>query len=117
MDNSNGGTAMYCEKCGISFDTNYCSACGSKNVRTPQPDDMCFLTEKELLWSEMLEDVLRQNNVPFLTKKALGIGMALKVGPMRESVRIYVPYSYLQEAKMIVESLFSAPKDGDCDEN
>lgn len=108
---------MYCEKCGICFETNCCPACGSKNVRTPQPDDMCFLTEKELLWSEMLEDILRQNHVPFLTKKALGIGMALKVGLMRERVRFYVPYSHLQEAQMIIESLFSVPKDGDCDEN
>ena len=58
---------MYCEQCRICFGTDYCPACGSKNIRTPQPDDMCFLTEKELLWSEMLEDVLRQNNVPFLT--------------------------------------------------
>lgn len=108
---------MYCEKCSISLETNYCPACGSKNVRAPQSNDMCFLTERELLWSEMLEDVLRQNSVPFLTKKALGIGMALKVGPMRESVRFYVPYSHLQEAQMIIESLFSVPKDGDCDEN
>lgn len=112
-----GDSAMYCDKCDICFGANYCPKCGNTNVCTPQPNDMCFLAEKELLWSEMLEDVLRQNNIPFLTKKALGIGMALKVGPMRESVRIYVPYSYLQEAKMIVESLFSAPKDGDCDEN
>lgn len=108
---------MYCEKCSICFEADYCPACGSKNIRTPQPGDMCFLTEKELLWSEMLEDVLRQNNVPFLTKKALGIGMALKVGPMRESVRFYVPYSYLQEVQIIIESLFSVPKDGNCNEN
>ena len=112
-----GDSAMYCDKCGICFGANYCPKCGNTNVCTPQPNDMCFLAEKELLWSEMLEDVLRQNNIPFLTKKALGIGMALKVGPMRESVRICVPYSYLQGAKMIVESLFSIPKDDNCDEN
>ena len=112
-----GDSAMYCEKCGISSGANYCPMCGNKNVRTPQPNDMCFLVEKELLWSEMLEDILRQNNIPFLTKKALGIGMALKVGPMRERVKFYVPYSYLQEAQMIIEGSFPAPKDGDCDEN
>lgn len=83
----------------------------------PLPNDMCFLTEKELLWSDMLEDVLKQNNIPVFTKKMLGIGMALKVGPMCERVRIYVPYSYLQEAQMIIESLFSVPKDSDCNEN
>lgn len=47
----------------------------------------------------------------------LVIGMALKVGPMCERVKIYVPYSYLQEAQIIVESLFPVSKDSDCDEN
>lgn len=112
-----GDNSMYCEKCSISFETNCCPACGNKSVRTPLPDDMCFLTEKELLWSEMLEDVLKQNNIPVLTKKMLGIGMALKIGPMSERVRFYVPYSYLQESEMIVEGLFSMTKGGDCDEN
>ena len=112
-----GDDSMYCKKCGIIFETNCCPTCGSKHIRTPQPDDMCFLTEKELLWSEMLEDVLKQNNIPVLTKRTLGIGMALKIGPMSERVRFYVPYSYLQTSEMIVERLSSMPKGGDCDEN
>lgn len=63
---------MYCEKCSISFETKYCPACGNKSVRMTLSDDMCFLTEKELLWSDMLEDILKQNNTPVFTKKDVG---------------------------------------------
>lgn len=108
---------MYCEKCNIAFGATHCPICGSKNIRPPRSDDLCFLTEKEMIWAEMLEDILKQNNIPCLTKKALGIGMALKVGPMLERVKFYVPYFYLPEAEIIVESLFSGSKDSELNEN
>ena len=108
---------MYCERCGIIFEENRCPACGSQNVRPPMPDDLCFLTEQEAIWAEMLEDVLKQNNIPCLTKNVLGAGLALKVGPMSERVRFYIPYSRLQNAKTIVDELFSAPQEGDENED
>ena len=108
---------MYCERCGIIFEENRCPACGSQNVRPPRPDDLCFLTEREAIWAEMLEDVLKQNNIPCLTKNVLGAGLALKVGPMSERVRFYIPYSRLQNAKAIVDELFSAPREGDENED
>lgn len=104
------GDAMYCEKCGLIFEENRCPACGNQNVRPPMPGDLCFLTEREALWAEMLEDVLKQNDIPCLTKNVLGAGLALKVGPMWERVRFYVPYSRLQNAKTLVDQLFSAGK-------
>ena len=65
------------------------------------------LTEKEMLWAGMLEDVLKQNDIPFFTKQILGAGLALKIGPMSERCRFYVPYSHFQEADELVESLFA----------
>ena len=104
---------MYCERCGILFEGNRCPVCGNQNVRPPKPCDLCFLTEQETMWAEMLEDVLKQNGIPCLTKNVLGAGLALKVGPMLERVRFYIPYFHLQNAKDIVDELFSAPQEGD----
>ena len=106
-DNMSGGKAMYCENCCILFAENRCPVCGNKKVRIPEPDDYCFLTEKEMIWAGMLEDVLKQNGIPYFTKQMLGAGLALKIGPMSERYRFYVPYSHFQEADELVEALFA----------
>ena len=106
-DNMSGGKAMYCENCCILFAENRCPVCGNKKVRIPEPDDYCFLTEKEMIWAGMLEDVLKQNGIPYFTKQMLGAGLALKIGPMSERCRFYVPYSHFQEADELVEALFA----------
>ncbi|MBQ7475436.1 MAG: hypothetical protein IJS78_05895 [Clostridia bacterium] len=100
---------LYCGNCYILFDGKRCPVCGRKSARGPEPDDPCFLTEKEQLWGEMLADVLKQNGIPFIGKNVLGAGLSLKTGPMRERIRFYVPYGRLTEAGDIVEGLFSAP--------
>ncbi len=89
------------------------AARASLSARTsPAADGLCFLTEKEALWAGMLSDVLKKEGVPFITKNALGAGMALKVGPMSERVRFYVPESRLEDAENIVAGLFSEEVDG-----
>jgi len=55
----------------------------------------------------MLENVLKNNGIPVIVEKRLGAGMALKVGQMLEWVRVYVPFSRLQEAAEIEKELFS----------
>lgn len=102
---------MYCERCGTIFEANRCPDCGSEDVHMPLPDDLCFLTERELMWGEMLEDVLKQHHIFVLEKRVLGAGVTAKIGPMFEHIRLYVPYSNLREAQEIVESLFSAPQE------
>lgn len=57
--------------------------------------------------SGILEDVLKQNGIPFLTKNVLGAGLAIKVGPMLDRRRFFVPYSCLEDATAITDELFS----------
>ena len=104
---------LYCEVCCLPFEGNKCPKCGRKTERTVQPDDLCFLTEREDFWSEMLADVLKQENIPFTQKKVLGAGLAIKTGPMRERVRFFVFYRQLPEAQGVVDSLFSPAEEDD----
>ena len=100
--------SRYCENCQLVYDGDRCPACGSKKGREPQENDPCFLCEKQILWGEVLEDALKQNGIPVVFKKRLGIGLALKVGPMMEWVKVYVPYARLEESRAIVETLFES---------
>jgi len=97
---------MYCEECRVLFEGARCPVCGSRRIRAPEPDDLCLLTEKEQLWSDVLRDVLTQHEIPFLTEGVMGAGLALRVGPMLERVRFYVPYSHLERAGEIAAELF-----------
>ena len=107
---------MYCEKCRRIIETDRCPVCKSRKVREPGPDDLCFLTEQDYLFSGMLEDVLKQNGIPFLKKEVLGAGLSIKVGPMLDRSRFYVLYGLLDQARTVMEDLFTVPS-GDEDEN
>ncbi len=101
--------SFYCDRCYLPFDGDKCPVCGRKSTRTIDPDDICFLTEKAPVWSDMLADVLHQEKIPFTQKNVMGAGLALSAGPMFESIRFYVLYKHLAQAKEIVDTLFSSP--------
>lgn len=100
------GGYRYCEPCKAAFEGDRCPVCGSKKCRPARADDLCFLAEKEQIWGEMLSDVLRQNEIPFLRKGRLGAGFALAAGPGQERYRFYVSFCDLNQAKSAVEQLF-----------
>ena len=101
---------MYCEKCRRIIETDRCPVCKRSKVREPGPDDLCLLTEQDYLFSGMLEDVLKQNGIPFLKKEVLGAGLAIKVGPMLERSRFYVPFELLESASAVADELLGAPE-------
>lgn len=97
---------MYCAKCQRIVATRTCRDCGSDWVREAGADDICYLVEKEQIWAEMLEEVLRQNGIPFLIRHTLGAGITMSVGAMLECHKIYVPFETLDQALAIVDELF-----------
>ena len=103
---------MYCEKCSRVFEGERCPGCGSRKFRPAEPDDVCFLTEQDYVSSGILEDVLKENGIPYLKKDVMGAGMAIKVGPMLERSRFYVSYPLLEKAEAVVGDLFAAPDEG-----
>ena len=70
---------MYCERCSRIIEEERCPYCKSRRVREPEPKDPCFLTEQDYISSGILEDVLKQNDIPFLKKDVMGAGLAIKV--------------------------------------
>lgn len=99
---------MYCENCSRIFDADRCPVCGNRKVREPGPKDPCFLTEQDYISSGILEDMLKQSGIPYLKRGVMGAGMAIKVGPMLERTRFFVPFSQLEAAVSVVDELFSA---------
>lgn len=99
---------MYCEKCCRIIESHRCPVCKSRRVREPEPKDPCFLTELDYISSGILEDVLKQNGLPFLKKDVMGAGLAIKVGPMLERSRFYVSFDQLKKAEAVLEELFPA---------
>ena len=102
---------MYCEKCCRIFDGNHCPHCKKSKVREPELSDPCFLTEEDYISSTILEDLLKQDSIPFLKKDVMGAGMAIKVGPMLDRSRFYVPFSVLEKARLVAEELAAAPQE------
>ena len=96
-----------CPRCRALSTGERCPRCGNAELTEPTADELCFLTQQPYLWSEMLADVLRQNDIPVFTQNYLGAGMTSKIGSMMEQVSFYVPYSRFSEADDLVKTLFS----------
>lgn len=102
---------MYCEKCNRIIDEDRCPFCRSRRVREPEEKDPCFLSEQDYISSGILADILKQNDIPFLKKDVMGAGLAIKVGPMLDRSRFYVPFDRLEEARAVTDELFSATQE------
>lgn len=96
----------YCPQCYHLTEKKICDYCQSKKIRPVKDDDKCFLTEKQLIWAEMIKERLEQEHIPYQCMGNMGTGMAYKVGPYLENFTFYVPYSYYSSAKLIVDEMF-----------
>ena len=93
---------MYCERCQQIVEEASCPTCGSTRLREPKEKDPCFLTEQDFIHTGILEDILGQNNIPYLRKK---------VGPMLERGRFYVPCELLPKARELLDELFATDEE------
>lgn len=107
----------YCPNCHMLVQGTRCPVCDKKWLEPPKSEDYCFLVEKELVWAGVLEDCLRQNEIPYLTQNVLGAGLTAKMGSMMESVKFFVRYGYYEKAKLLDEELFSAGAVAEHEEN
>lgn len=101
-----GGMVMYCLNCNVLLEGSRCTICGSREVRSPREEDFCYLTEKELVWANALEDIFRDHRIPFVTKNTQGAGLTAKMGQAMERVRFYVPYGHYEQARQMEAEFF-----------
>lgn len=106
-----GGATMYCPNCKVLVNAAKCPVCGNRNIREPIADDYCFLVEKELIWAGVLEDILKQNNISYVTRNVLGAGLTTRVGSAQERTRFYVPFMHYAAAHNLEQDYFSANMD------
>ena len=101
------GDILYCSGCQLTFSGgDKCPSCGSRKVRPVRPEDICFLTEAEPIPTGMLQDVLKQHQIPALTSSTVGAGMAMKAGNVFERIKFFVRYEHLEKAKQFAAELF-----------
>lgn len=103
----------YCANCCRLWEEDVCPECGKTPLYAPHPRDFCLLLEKEAMWAQMLQEVLRDQGIPCVHKPMMGAAMAMSVGGALERYQLYVPYENLLEAKIIAEQLFDAPAEAD----
>lgn len=97
----------------MSMETYEALTEGPKEENT-KTEGMCFLTEKEPVWAGMLADVLKQHDIPFVKESSLGAGLAIRTGPLLETIRFFVPTAYRTAAKELVDELFAG--DAQCED-
>ena len=99
----------YCPNCHILIRAHRCPLCDRKWLEPPLPEDYCLLGEKDSVWAGVLEDCLRQNAIPCLTRNTLGAGLTSQMGTLFERTNFYVPYAYFRKAQELEEALFRVP--------
>ena len=100
---------FYCPNCCRFREMDRCPMCGEKHLRAPAMGDLCFLEDVDFVWSGMLEDVLRQNSVDFISRTDRSASVAAEIGRMGQRVRYYVRYEDYSQARDLADSLFHLP--------
>lgn len=74
--------------------------------------DYVLLTEKETMWAKLLEQVLSDNGVPYVSLPVYGAGLSLKAG-VQERWRICVPGDVREQAQELLHELFPEDEEQD----
>jgi len=96
----------FCEKCNAAHPVNVCPDCHSRGLREVEPDDYCFLTEREVMWADMLRAALADVDIESAYRPVFGAAMSVSMGKALERHQIYVPYDCYEAALAVMFSLF-----------
>ena len=69
-------------------------------------NDYELLVEKEVMWAQMLMEVLKDNDIPCAALPVYGAGLVVKTG-VQERMKVFVPSENLQKATELLHALFS----------
>ena len=101
----------YCKHCHMLWEDTRCPKCGNKFLRQPTETDYVFLTEREYPWSEVLEEALKDDGIAVIANDAVvGAWITTRLGPRFERSQLFVPSGQLEQAEILVHSLFDTPE-------
>lgn len=91
----------YCQRCMHinAPDAKRCDECDYKKLTEPKSDSPVFLVTKNSLWEGVAANILKDNGIPYFTKRALGGGLSAIIGTQLELYRFYVPYAAFDKAR------------------
>ena len=91
----------YCEKCSVLMNSEVCDFCGNKNLREPRADDLCYFGDLGVLYANMLEDMLTNNQIKFVYLPVrVGVGSTIFSIPPNVH-RLFVEFARFEEAKTL----------------
>lgn len=93
----------YCEKCHVAAE-RCCPLCGTKKLRGIQDEDFCFLTGNSAAYCDMLEDIFKENDIPYAALP-YGSGLEARLALPLQNRRLYVPFASLEAAKEIIRQI------------
>lgn len=97
----------YCEHCHALSETQVCPYCGQSGLFAPRSDDYCYLTTRETCFAEMLEEVLRDQGIRFVSRPVRAAAHTIHMGSGGESHEIFVRYGQYDAACALTDELFS----------
>jgi len=103
---------LYCPRCkSIITESAHvrCPFCGAKKIREVKDNDPIYLTCKNYVFSGLLEDVLKQHQIPCIKKPVHGAALSLWRGNMFEKFTFFVPFGALEKSKELLKELFTKP--------
>lgn len=96
----------FCEKCNAAHPTTECPDCHTRGLRPVEDDDYCFLTEREVMWAEMLRAALADVDIESAYRPVFGAALSVSMGKSLERHQIYVPFDCYDDARSVMFSLF-----------
>lgn len=96
----------FCDKCNSLHETSACPDCHSRDLRAPEPGDFCFLTEREVMWADMLRAALADVDIESAYRPVFGAAMSVSMGKALERHQLFVPYECYDEALAVMMALF-----------
>ncbi len=80
-----------CSKCKFATENGVCPMCErTKFITDAKDDDLVIVTTADYITSALIEDILREADIKFMKKGALGSAITLYVGELTETYNFYV---------------------------
>lgn len=103
---------LYCESCHAVFSSgDRCPLCHKGHVREAQDADLCFFSEHPSFMASVVENLLHQNGLRFITRPVYGAGISAVTGQFLESIRFYTTYNQYARACELMETMFPDKED------